>query len=109
VYLRISFALVLLAAALVGTTFGQQTETKKSNDKKKQLAATTPKGTNAPATAESVAESAILIYGGLGGRKTLDQIRKTTIEHGKMSLVNAQGLSEPVNYVKWSVRGDNLD
>ena len=26
-----------------------------------------------------------------------------------MSLVNAQGLTEPVNYVKWSVRGDILN
>jgi phage protein U len=60
-------------------------------------------------TAESVTESAIIIYGGFGGRKTLEQIRKTTIEHGKMSLVNGQGLTEPVNYVKWCVRGDNLN
>lgn len=64
--------------------------------------------TQAAPTAESVAESSIIIYGGLGGRKTLDQIRKTSIERGKMSLVNAQGLTEPVSYVKWSMRGDSL-
>jgi hypothetical protein len=65
-----------------------------------------PKG---PATAETVAESAILIYGGFGGRQKLDQIRKTTIERGKMSLVNAQGTTEPVSYEKWSIRGENLN
>ena len=66
------------------------------------------KATAAP-TAESVTEAAIVIYGGFGGRKTLDQIRKTSIEHGKMNLTNAQGLSEPVTYVKSSVRGDSLN
>ena len=40
---------------------------------------------------------------------TLDQIRKTSIERGKMSLVNAQGQTEQVNYVSAAVRGENLD
>jgi len=85
------------------------TEEKKAADKKQSTPAAS-KGNTVPApTAESVAESSILIYGGLGGRKTLDQIRKTSIERGKMSLVNAQGLTESVNYQKWSVRGENLD
>jgi len=85
-------------------------EKKQASAEKKQATPTASKG-NIPqaATAESVAESSILIYGGLGGRKTLDQIRKTSIERGKMSLVNAQGLTESVNYQKWSVRGENLD
>jgi phage protein U len=71
----------------------------------------TPKTKDAKfvATGENIAEASIVIYGGLGGRKTLDQIRKTAIERGKMNLVNAQGRTEPVNYVLHTVRGDNLD
>jgi hypothetical protein len=87
------------------------TEEKKAaaNQKKQQTQASTKANPNQPPTAETVVESAIVIYGGLGGRQTLEQIRKTTIERGKMSLVNAQGLTEPVNYQKWSIRGENLD
>jgi hypothetical protein len=85
-----------------------------TNDtKKKPEAKPTPQAVkadpNRPITAENVAESSIIIYGGFGGRATLDQIRKTSIEHGRMSLVNAQGLTEVVNYQKWSIRGENLD
>ena len=123
-------ALFLLLAALILSVQAQSDQTDKtkeqpakdqpeSKDKNKKqqakenqqnLAASkdTPKTTANP-TAESVTEAAIVIYGGFGGRKTLDQIRKTTIEHGKMSLTNAQGLSEPVSYVKSSVRGDSLN
>lgn len=80
--------------------------TPKSSKKNQQKLAANAKV--AP-TAEALAESAIIIYGGLGGRKTLDQIRKTAIERGKMSLVNAQGQTEPVNYQSVVIRGENLD
>jgi hypothetical protein len=73
------------------------------------LAASNRDAAKAPITAEAVTEAAILIYGYPGGRKTLDQIRKTSIERGKMSLVNAQGQTEAVNYLTYSVRGDSLD
>jgi len=86
------------------------TEEKKAADQKKQQKpASTKANPNQPPTAESVVESAIVIYGGLGGRQTLEQIRKTTIERGRMSLVNPQGLTEAVNYQRWSIRGENLD
>ena len=109
-------------AAFVLPAYGQTGQTEKPKDGKsadktaKQADKPaqqnlTPKDPKVPSTptAESVTEASIVIYGGFGGRKTLEQIRKTTIEHGKMSLVNAQGMTEPVNYVKWSVRGDNLN
>jgi hypothetical protein len=82
---------------------------KENPQNKQNLAPAKDTKTPAVQTAESVTESAIIIYGGFGGRKTLDQIRKTAIEHGRMSLLNAQGLTEPVSYVKWSVRGDSLN
>jgi hypothetical protein len=67
-----------------------------------------PKDTAKPVTAESIAEASIVIYGGFGGRTTLDQIRKTAIEHGKMNLLNAQGQTEQVKYLKYVIRGENL-
>jgi hypothetical protein len=101
-------------AAVSLTAFSQETKpspTPKSDTKSQQNLAPNTKGVKAPMTAEAVAESAIIIYGGpsLGGRKTLDQIRKTSIERGKMKLINAQGQTEPVNYQKVSIRGENLD
>ena len=89
----------------------ESTKKQKEQQAQRNLAPSTKDNnkTQTAPTAESVTEAAIVIYGGFGGRKTLDQIRKTTIEHGKMSLVNTQGLSEPVNYVKWCLRGENLN
>ena len=60
-------------------------------------------------TAEQVAESAIVIYGGLGGRQNINQIRKTTLERGKISVVNADGKTEQANYERLVARADNLD
>ncbi|MGI8554972.1 MAG: hypothetical protein ACR2LT_01245 [Pyrinomonadaceae bacterium] len=61
------------------------------------------------ATAEQVAESTIFVYGGGGGRENLKQIRRTTIEDGKLNIINADGVSEQVNYERRTVRGDNLE
>ena len=76
---------------------------KKQNNKKQ----TGDLGKNA--TAEQVAESTIVIYGGLGGRASLNQIRKTTIERGKISVVNAEGKTEQANYERVVLRADSLD
>lgn len=72
-------------------------EKKKSNDSSKA------------ATADQIAESVIFIYGSLGGRDYLKQIRKTTVERGKISLVNAEGKIEQSNYERLVMRGDNLE
>ncbi len=60
-------------------------------------------------TAEAVVESAILIYGGLSGRTGLNQIRKTTSERGKMTIINADGTIDRPNYQRWVIRGDSLE
>ena len=60
-------------------------------------------------TAEQVAESAIVIYGGLLGRQNLDQIRKTTFERGKITITDAVGKSETANYERWVSRGASLN
>jgi hypothetical protein len=60
-------------------------------------------------TAEQIAESSVIIYAGLGGREGLKQIRKTTIERGKISVVNAEGRTEQANYERRILRGESLD
>lgn len=59
--------------------------------------------------AEEIAESTILIYGNLGGRALLNQIRKTSLERGKISVVNAEGKTEQASYERWVMRADALD
>lgn len=61
------------------------------------------------ATAEQIAESTVYIYGGLGGRDLLKQIRKSTIERGKISVVNGEGRTEQANYQRLILRGDTLE
>jgi len=89
------------------TTNKNNTETTEKKDKKqknKQPANNLKK----EATAEQVAESAVYFYGGFGGRDYLKQIRKTTIERGKITLTNAEGKIEEANYERLILRGDSL-
>lgn len=112
VHFRNAFFTASLIALVASAAFSQAatpSPTTKSNSKNQQNVEPNSKDNKAPATAEAIAESVIIIYGYPGGRKTLDQIRKTSIERGKMQLVNAQGQTEPVNYITVSIRGENLD
>ncbi len=60
-------------------------------------------------TAEQLAESTIFIYGGGLGRVNLDQIRKTTIERGKINTTDAKGKPETAIYELLIMRGENLE
>ena len=70
--------------------------------------APTPKGDAKITTAEQVVESAIFFYGFPGGRATLNQIRKTTLERGTASITNAEGRVEQANYQKFIIRSETL-
>jgi hypothetical protein len=59
-------------------------------------------------SAEQVAETAIFIYGFGGGRNILNQIRKSAIERGKTSVMNADGQMQQAVYQKYTARGDTL-
>ncbi|HLM00089.1 MAG TPA: hypothetical protein VK400_03475, partial [Pyrinomonadaceae bacterium] len=61
------------------------------------------------ATAETVAESTILVYGGLVGRQNLQQIRRTTVEVGRTAVTGADGKIEQIPYTKRVLRGENLE
>lgn len=85
----------------------------KTPEKSKKDAQKAEKQTSAAvsktATAEQVAESSIVVYGGFSGRENLKQIRRTTIESGKLNIIGASGANEQVNYERRIMRGDTLD
>lgn len=57
-------------------------------------------------TAEQVAETVILIYGGGGGRAVLGQIRRNGVERGKVTRTATDGRIEEVSYEQRFVRGE---
>lgn len=59
-------------------------------------------------TAEQIAETTIFLYGFGGGRATLNQIRKTALERGRVNTLNAEGKMEQATYQKWTTRGESL-
>lgn len=59
-------------------------------------------------TGEQIAEYAIFFYGLPGGRATLNQIRKTTLERGTANILNAEGKIDTVPYQRFIIRGDSL-
>lgn len=102
----------LTMIALTYGVFGQETTTEKKDEKKPGKPPATAKAKDSaakPVTAEQVTESVILIYGFPGGRTTLNQIRKTTIEKGKTKITAADGRIDPVKYERWVIRADTLD
>lgn len=116
-------AIAILILTAVSGVFAQQTtgqnpQTKPTPDVSaapapdKKDAGQTPAavGNNVQlAEAEKIAESVIFIYGGGLGRINLDQIRKTTLERGKMTMTDAAGKTEQANYERWVLRGENLE
>ena len=106
---RTIFLFILLISTSASLTFAQtvtvsKEKTDKKDDKSKQQSLDPTK-----ITAEQLAEASIVIYGGLLGRKNLNQIRKTTLERGKTSFTDASGKTERANYERWILRGDSLN
>lgn len=117
----LSFFLIIAGVVLIGA----QETAKPEAEKKDKPETAKPEKTPKPAreekpkaaakvdlknpTAEQVAETVLIVYGGYGGRETLKQIRKTAIERGKLSIANADGVTEQVTYEKRILRGDNLE
>ena len=60
-------------------------------------------------TAEQVAETVILIYGGGGGRAVLDQIRRNGVERGKVTRTATDGRIEEISYEQRFVRGASAE
>lgn len=104
------FSILLLGAALSlsGTAvFGQEGST--SSDNKRQERPNNRQNPTDATTAEQVAESSIIIYGGFQGRQNLNQIRKTTIERGKTVLTDGSGRKDSATYERIVIRGESLE
>lgn len=105
-----SLAILVIACSL--TAAGQGTP-EKSDDKKPQPTPTpatliTTKEQNQNATAEQVAESTVFVFGPTG-REAFGNIRKTTIERGKISTTKPDGNIEKVSYQRWIIRAPTID
>lgn len=57
-------------------------------------------------TAEQIAETVIVIYGGGGGRAVLGQIRRNGVERGKLTRTASDGRIEESSYEQRFVRGE---
>ena len=68
-----------------------------------------PKDPKKLATAEEIAEAVVFYYAFPGGRATLDQIRKTTLERGRSSVTNADGRIDKAVYQRYVIRAESLD
>lgn len=108
--LRFKF-FILFAFLMLGVSslaFAQATTPSPEKVSKKEAKRQAAESAKNP-TAEQIAESTILVYGNFGGRALLNQIRKTSLERGRISVVNAEGKTEQANYERWVMRADTLD
>lgn len=96
-----------LASALSIAAQDEKPQEKPKKEEKVKLQATPVDIKNA--TAEQVAEGAILVYGGYVGRQNLQQIRRTTVESGKTVITNSNRTTEQIPYTKRIMRGENLE
>jgi hypothetical protein len=101
--------LVSLCLACVSFAAGQEDKTQEKPKKEEKPKPQQQGDVSKLATADQVAESTILVYGGLLGRQHLQQIRRTTVEVGKTVLTNTDRTVEQIPYTKRIVRGENLE
>ena len=118
---RTIFLFILVFSISVSLAFAQnitaakdekndkKTEKKDKNEKKEEKPAKQQAVDPSKLTAEQIAESAIVIYGGLLGRQNLNQIRKTTFERGKIYITDAAGKTEKGDYERFIMRGESLN
>jgi len=104
--LCLAIVLTLVSFSTVSAQADKKSEPPKKVEKKQEKKS---QNVGANLTAEQVAESSIVIYGFPGGRQTLNQIRKTTIERGRINTISADGQTDQANYQRWVLRGDNLE
>ena len=105
-FLRLKSLVLLVFVTIFGIVSINAQDEAKTEEKKEVKPQTV--NTNAE-TPEQIAESVILLYGGFGGRETLDRIRKTTVERGKITVTNADGTVDKASYERWIIRSPKLD
>lgn len=113
-FLFLRLVLVIFVSACAIPVFGQDAPAATPTPVPPTKATPTPKPLTAKEamanpTAETIAETSLFVYALAGGRPVLEQIRKTTIERGKTSVLNGDGRLETANYQKWIIRGGSLE
>lgn len=103
---KISTPVILLALFTTQFALGQKPAEAKDESKSKKASA---KDVLKNMTADQVAESVIFIYGRGGGRAILNQIRKTAIERGRISVTNADGKTDSATYHRFTQRAETLN
>jgi hypothetical protein len=106
---KTSTPVILLALCLVQFSLGQKaTDSKdgsKEEKKTKPTPAATPSKDSKNVTPEQIAESTIFIY---GGRAILNQIRKTAVERGKVTVTTTDGKSDQATYQRFTQRAETI-
>jgi hypothetical protein len=102
------FVPVVPIALLAMTAFAQQPQPSPTATpvEEKPFAVSSQQIASGNLTAEQVAELSVAIYGFPGGRSTLNQLRKTAQERGKVAITNAEGRTENAIYTRWFLRND---
>jgi hypothetical protein len=108
-FILFAFLLSGIVSSLNAQTAAVEKPTQKPAKKEKQNSKEKAAEAAKNYTADQIVESTVLITGGLGGRTNLNQIRKTTLERGKIRIVNAEGKTEEANYERWTLRADTTD
>jgi hypothetical protein len=103
-----SFVLFVLLLLTGLSAVSAQTTPEKKDEKKPEPAASNSKDTTKPLTVDQVVESSLFVFAP-GGRETLTQIRKTTIERGKVTVTRSDGVTEKASYQKFVMRAPTLD
>ena len=109
-FLRFKSFVLLAFIVLTGVVIvsAQETPNTKPSPSPTPTALINTKDANKNATAEQVAESSVFIYAP-SGRESLGQIRKTTIERGKISILKPDGAMERASYQRFILRAPTLD
>lgn len=111
---RSLFLFVFVLSLCASVSIGQETPPRQDpavaikKEEPKPTATPTAFDPTKPLTAEQLVEVASIVYGGGGGRITLNQIRKTTFERGRLKALNAEGKMETGTYQRWVLRGESL-
>ncbi len=107
--LRFITSTLVILLAMFAVQFSLAQTPAETKDEAKQPRSTSAKDVIKNMTADQVAESVIIIYGRGGGRVILNQIRKTAIERGKISVTNAEGRTDQSTYQRFTQRAETLN
>lgn len=108
VFLRFNRSVITVFLLLGGALSALAQEPAPQKDTTKPAPTPDKNAAARPVTADAIVETALFVYGLGGGRTTLNQIRKTTIERGRTTYTAPDGKVDEVTYQRYVLRGDKL-